>query len=69
MSLTEIFSHFSRSKTAKQGETMNYSDVFETDTGSTVSISGRNEAYLPGMRLVENDVDAYFKDVFAGPVF
>ena len=69
MSLTAIFAHFSRFKSAKPAEVMSYSDVFESDAGAPVVAIGKTTAYLPGMRAIENDVDAYFKEVFSGPVF
>ncbi|UCV10295.1 hypothetical protein KI614_08695 [Dechloromonas denitrificans] len=69
MSLTEIIAQLNRFKSAKQAEVMSYADVFEADAGAPVVSIGKTTPYLPGMRMVENDVDAYFKEVFAGPVF
>lgn len=48
--------------------TMNYEDLFKGEA-SVPATAERGSNFLPGLRPVEYDVDTYFKDVFAGPVF
>ncbi len=45
-----------------------YEDVFKGEA-SCPATEARIDNFLPGLRPVEYDVDAYFKDVFAGSVF
>jgi hypothetical protein len=52
----------------KCAETMNYDDIFKGDAVTPGGDAGAPE-YLPGLRPLVNDVDTYFKEVFAGPVF
>jgi len=66
MSINKLFSWISPRGTAKSAETISYDSLFK---GSAVAASGAFGNYLPGLRAVDNEVDTYFKDVFAGPVF
>jgi len=47
---------------------MHYEDIFK-GAASVPAAAERGSNFLPGLRPVEYDVDTYFKDVFAGPVF
>lgn len=48
--------------------TLDYDAVFKGEA-SPPPDKEQSSTYLPGLRPIEYDVDAYFKDVFAGPVF
>ena len=48
---------------------MNYEDIFKGAASAPGSAERSDSNFLPGLRPVEYDVDAYFKEVFAGPVF
>jgi hypothetical protein len=48
---------------ARKGEYMSYDAIFKGRSGTS------STNFLPYLRAVENDVDTYFKEVFAGSVF
>ncbi|UCV21407.1 hypothetical protein [Ferribacterium limneticum] len=66
MSISKLISRMTAGKLEKHGETMSYDAIFKGATSSQ-DLAAAN--FLPGLRAVENEVDAYFKDVFAGSVF
>jgi hypothetical protein len=66
MSISQLISRMTAGKPEKRGETMSYDAIFKGAT-SLQGVAAVN--FLPGLRAVENDVETYFKDVFAGPVF
>jgi len=66
MSITKLISRMTAGKLEKRGETMSYDAIFKGATNGQ-DLAAPN--FLPGLRAVENEVDAYFKDVFAGTVF
>lgn len=66
MSVTKLISWLVAARPAKAAETVSYDSIFQGATDLPVAASSN---FLPGLRAVGNDVDAYFKDVFAGPVF
>jgi len=63
MSITKLISWMTSHPGGKKGECMNYDAIFKGSSGTS------STNYLPYLRAVENDVDTYFKDVFAGSVF
>jgi hypothetical protein len=64
MSIQSLLKRFTGFRVKASNGTVSYEEVFK---GAATAPSNSN--YLPGLRPVEYDVDAYFKDVFAGPVF
>lgn len=66
MSISQLISRMTAGKPEIRGEAMSYDAIFKGAT-NVQDIAAVN--FLPGLRAVENDVDTYFKDVFAGPVF
>jgi len=66
MSIKKLISWITGKPSNNHGESMSYDAIFKGSSASPV-ISGGN--FMPGLRAVENDVDTYFKEVFAGPVF
>lgn len=66
MSISKLISRLSSRKPQKIGEPMSYDALFKGAAGQP---STAVENFLPGLRAVENDVDTYFKEVFAGTVF
>jgi hypothetical protein len=66
MSISQLISRMTAGKPEIRGETMSYDAIFKGAT-SLPGVAAAN--FLPGLRTVENDVETYFKDVFAGPVF
>ena len=63
MSISKLISWMTTRNTSKKGERMSYDAIFKGSSGTATS------NYLPCLRAVENEVDTYFKDVFAGSVF
>lgn len=68
MSLINFLARVTGFHVAKRAETMNYEDVFNGDASAPATTTGHG-AFLSGRRPPANDVDAYFKDVFAGSAF
>jgi len=68
MSIQSFFDRLAGFRLKTAAGTMNYEDLFKGEA-STPAAAERGSNFLPGLRPVEYDVDAYFKDVFAGPVF
>lgn len=66
MSIAKIISWISAHRPAKLGESISYEAIFK---GSPARQEEADGNFMPGLRSIENDVDTYFKDVFAGPVF
>lgn len=66
MSITQIFRWLATPRPGKAAETISYDTIF---MGAPDLPAAAGSNFLPGLRVVGNDVDAYFKDVFAGPVF
>lgn len=69
MSLSSIFAPAFGQKPPKSRETVDYDTVFKGEAHSPVMTTGDSANFLPGLRSPENDVDAYFKDVFDNPVY
>jgi hypothetical protein len=66
MSISQLISRMTAGKLEKRGESMSYDAIFKGTTSSQ-EVAAAN--FLPGLRAVENEVDTYFKEVFAGSVF
>lgn len=66
MSITKLISRMTTGKLEKRGETMSYDAIFK---GATNRPDVASAHFLPSLRAVDNEVDTYFKDVFAGSVF
>ncbi|QKV57504.1 MAG: hypothetical protein HT580_09890 [Dechloromonas sp.] len=64
MSIQSLLKRIAEFRTKTSNGTMSYEDLFK---GTASAPPG--SSFLPGLRPVEYDVNAYFKDVFAGPVF
>lgn len=50
-------------------EIMNYEDIFKGSAAAATTSSRSGQCFACAPWLIEMDTDAYFKDVFAGPVF
>lgn len=68
MSPKNFLARISRIRHEKCAEKISYDDIFKGDASTPATGAGPGN-YLPGLRPLSNDVDTYFKDVFAGPVF
>lgn len=68
MSIQSFFDRIPGIRLKTSAGTMNYEDIFK-GAASIPATAERGNNFLPGLRPVEYDVDTYFKDVFAGPVF
>ena len=68
MSLLSIFAPAFGQQPSKSRETVDYEAVFKGEAHLPVT-TGDSSNFLPGLRPPENDVDAYFTDVFDNPVF
>jgi hypothetical protein len=66
MSISQLISRMTAGKLEKRGETMSYDAIFK-GASNRPEVAAAN--FLPGLRAVENEVDTYFKEVFAGSVF
>jgi hypothetical protein len=66
MSIKNLISWITGKQADKLGESISYDAIFKGTSASPAISSGN---FMPGLRTVENDVDSYFKEVFAGPVF
>lgn len=64
MSIQSLLKRIAGFRTTGSNGTVSYEDLFKGTASAPPSSN-----FLPGLRPVEYDVDAYFKDVFAGPVF
>ena len=53
----------------KAAETKSYDDIFTGEANTPALAASGSRNFLLGLRPVQDDVDAYFKDVFPGPVF
>lgn len=69
MSIATLFSRLTGNRPGKSGETISYDALFKGKAKHPADHAASKSNFLPGLRNIENDVDAYFKDVFAGPVF
>ncbi|HSG23073.1 MAG TPA: hypothetical protein VLA64_08970 [Azonexus sp.] len=69
MSLKSFFSRVIGVHNGKSAENVSYEAIFKGESFVPAANAGDLGNYLPGLRHLENDVDAYFKDVFVGPVF
>jgi len=69
MSITTLLSRLTAHRPAKSGERISYDALFKGKAIRPAIESANQDSFLPGLRAVENEVDSYFKDVFAGPVF
>ena len=69
MSLKQLITSLSETYFRKPAETMNYEDVFSGAAHTPIAGSALISNYLPGLAPVQNEIDTYFKEVFAGPVF
>ncbi|HQU80682.1 MAG TPA: hypothetical protein PLU47_14570 [Azonexus sp.] len=68
MSIQSFFDRIPGFRLKTSAGTMHYEDIFK-GAASVPAAAERGSNFLPGLRPVEYDVDTYFKDVFAGPVF
>jgi len=70
MSLKKLVVALTRYRPRKRAEVMNYEQLFKGTAGIPTAIA-HNILGLPScsMVMMEKDTDAYFKEVFAGPVF
>ena len=64
MSIQSLLKRIVGFRTKASSSVVSYEALFK---GAAAAPPSSN--FLPGLRPVEYDVDAYFKDVFAGPVF
>lgn len=69
MSLKSFLSRVTGVHNGKSPETVSYDAIFKGESIVPAANAGDSGNYLPGLRHLENDVDAYFKDVFVDPVF
>lgn len=69
MSLKSFIARVSGQHAGKCAETVGYDSIFSGECCAPAAGNGDSGNFLPGLRHLENDVDAYFKDVFVGPVF
>ena len=69
MSIKSIFAPAFGQQPSKSRETVDYDAVFKGEAHSPVMTTGDSSNFLPGLRSPENDVDAYFTDVFDNAVF
>jgi len=65
MSIAKLISWMTARHPAKRSEMRSYEAIFK---GSPTAL-GANEALPSRLQPVGYDADAYFKEVFAGPVF
>lgn len=68
MSLKSFLARVSGGHNGKSAEIVSYDAIFKGKSIDPAN-TGDSDNYLPGLRHLENDVDAYFKDVFVDPVF
>ena len=64
MSIQSLLKRIAGFQTKASTAAVSYEELFKGAATAPL-----NSNFLPGLRPVEDDVDAYFKDVFAGPVF
>ena len=64
MSIQSLIKRIAGFRTEESNASVSYEDLFKGTASAPASSN-----FLPGLRPVEYDVDAYFKAVFAGPVF
>lgn len=65
---TKILARIYGLPSQKLAGSIGYDELFKGEASAPSAVeTGGN--WLAGLRPVEYDVDAYFKDVFAGPVF
>ncbi|UCV04858.1 hypothetical protein [Dechloromonas denitrificans] len=69
MSIKSFFAHAFGQQSCKDAETVDYASIFNGEADAPLAIAGDSRNFLPGLRPLKNDVDAYFKDVFINPVF
>ena len=69
MSLKSFLARVTGQHAGKSAETIGYEAIFSGECNAPAADNGDSGNFLPGLRHLENDVDAYFKDVFVGPVF
>ena len=65
MSIAKLISWITSPRRATHAETIGYDTLFK----GSANAPAVGSAFLPGLRPIENEVDSYFKEVFAGPVF
>ena len=69
MSLKQLIASLCQTHFRKPAETLSYEDVFSGPAYAPIAGSTLISNYLPGLAPVQNEIDTYFKEVFAGPVF
>jgi hypothetical protein len=69
MSIRNFLARITRIRRPLCAETISYDAIFRGEAAAPTAMAGSMANFLPGLRPVKNDVDVYFKDVFAGPVF
>jgi len=68
MSLQSLFQRIAGFR-LEAATAMSYEDIFKGKASVPPGTAGSSNDFMPGLRPLEYDVDAYFKEVFAGPVF
>jgi hypothetical protein len=69
MSLQNLLTRITGLRRAQPAPTIDYDELFAGAATAPIAMAGNAQRFLLGLRAVENDVDAYFKDVFGGPIF
>lgn len=68
MFFTKVLAQIYGLPSQKPAQSMTYDEIFKGH--ATAPAEERADAnWLPGLRLVECEVDTYFKEVFAGQIF
>lgn len=66
MSIAKLISWMSARHPAKRNETCSYEAIFKGSPGRS---SSNQTTLANGFQVAGHDADAYFKEVFSGPVF
>jgi len=69
MSLQNLLTRITGLRCEQRTQTINYDELFAGAATAPAATVGNAHRFLLDRRAVENDVDAYFKDVFGGPIF
>jgi len=67
MPLKELLARVTGLRRRERAQTMDRDEFAGSFAGATARGAGSQGNFLPGLRPVTDDVDAYFKDVYAGP--
>lgn len=69
MSLHNLLTRHTGLRREQPAPTIDYDEIFAGAATAPAATAGNAHHFLLGLRAVEDDVDAYFKDVFGGPIF